>query len=181
MAVTFNDFIQNELPKRPFTSADGAAGQMLVRSHRPERPRELVWADVPTGGAGSGFDPSAFPAASSDVPEAFLVRQSGAWTVASFAQMQGWLQCCDPVAEPLPPCRVTVNGVGVIAGGVDVVVGECATDLPPCAVTVNGAGVVAGGVQVVVGDCGAVAVEINGEAVTVDGVAVTVNGGRNDD
>ena len=126
---------------------------MLVRSHRPERPRELVWADVPTGGAGSGFDPSAFPAASSDVPEAFLVRQSGAWTVASFAQMQGWLQCCDPAAEPLPPCRVTVNGAGVVAGGV----------------------------QVVVGDCGAVAVEINGEAVTVDGVAVTVNGGRNDD
>ena len=180
MAVTFNDFIQNELPKRPFTSTDGAAGQMLVRSHRHERPRELVWADVPAGGAGGGFDPSAFPAASSAVPEAFLVRQSGAWVVASFAQMQGWLQCCEPT-EPLPPCRVTVNGAGVVAGGVQVVVGDCAPLLTECSVAVGGVGVTANGAPVVVSGCGAVAVEINGEAVTVDGVAVTVNGGRNDD
>lgn len=52
MAATFNDFIQDELPKRPFTEADGAAGQVLVRSSRPERPRELVWADMPGLDAG---------------------------------------------------------------------------------------------------------------------------------
>ena len=141
------------------------------------------------GGGGGGdaraptappLDLDALPPASSAPPVEFVVRQGDAWVRASFAQMLGWLQCCKP-AEPLPPCHVTVNGQGVTAGGVEVVIGDCATDLPPCAVTVNGAGVVAGGVQVVVGDCGAVAVEINGEAVTVDGVAVTVNGGRNDD
>jgi len=43
MAMTFNDFVQIELPKRPFTETDGAPGQVLVRSNRPERPRELVW------------------------------------------------------------------------------------------------------------------------------------------
>ena len=48
MATTFNDFIQDELPKRPFTEADGSSGQVLVRSSRPERPRELEWADMPS-------------------------------------------------------------------------------------------------------------------------------------
>lgn len=52
MALTFNDFIQDELPKRPFTEADGSAGQVLVRSSRPERPRELEWADLPGLDAG---------------------------------------------------------------------------------------------------------------------------------
>lgn len=47
MAMTFNDFVQIELPKRPFAENDGAAGQVLVRSDRPERPRELVWATIP--------------------------------------------------------------------------------------------------------------------------------------
>lgn len=46
MAMTFADFIQVELPKRPFAETDGAAGQVLARSNRPERPRELVWVDV---------------------------------------------------------------------------------------------------------------------------------------
>lgn len=47
MAMTFADFVQVELPKRPFAEVDGAAGQVLARSNRPERPRELVWVDVP--------------------------------------------------------------------------------------------------------------------------------------
>lgn len=131
------------------------------------------------GGAVERFDLSALPPASSAPPVEFVVRQGDAWVRASFAQMLAWFP--GGVLPPLVDCQVTVGGQGVTAGGVEVVIGDCATDLPPCAVTVNGAGVVAGGVQVVVGDCGAVAVEINGEAVTVDGVAVTVNGGRNDD
>ena len=52
MALTFDDFIQTELPKRPFTEGDGTAGQVLVRSSRPERPRELEWADLPGVEAG---------------------------------------------------------------------------------------------------------------------------------
>ncbi len=44
---TFEEFVQIELPKRPFTAEDGAAGQVLVRSGNAGRPRELVWADMP--------------------------------------------------------------------------------------------------------------------------------------
>lgn len=47
MAMTFADFVQTELPKRPFAETDGAPGQVLARSNRPERPRELVWLDMP--------------------------------------------------------------------------------------------------------------------------------------
>lgn len=47
MAMTFADFVQTELPKRPFAEEDGAPGQVLARSNRPERPRELVWVDMP--------------------------------------------------------------------------------------------------------------------------------------
>lgn len=49
MAMTFADFVQIELPKRPFAEVDGAPGQVLARSNRPERPRELVWVDVAGG------------------------------------------------------------------------------------------------------------------------------------
>lgn len=47
MAMTFADFVQIELPKRPFAEVDGAPGQVLARSNRPERPRELVWVEIP--------------------------------------------------------------------------------------------------------------------------------------
>lgn len=40
----FNDFIQLELPKRPFTQGDGQAGDILVRSGNALAARELVWA-----------------------------------------------------------------------------------------------------------------------------------------
>lgn len=46
----FTDFVQTELPKRPFTNTDGAPGQMLVRSSNTAAARELVWVDVPSGG-----------------------------------------------------------------------------------------------------------------------------------
>ncbi len=46
----FEDFVTLELPKRPFTATDGAAGQVLVRSSNPLAARELVWADMSTGG-----------------------------------------------------------------------------------------------------------------------------------
>ena len=43
----FTDFVTIELPKRPFVDVDGAPGQVLARSTRPERPRELEWVDMP--------------------------------------------------------------------------------------------------------------------------------------
>lgn len=49
MALSFNDFVQFELPKRPFSEEDGLPGQVPVRSSRIEAPRELVWVDMPTG------------------------------------------------------------------------------------------------------------------------------------
>lgn len=45
---SFNDFIQLELPKRPFTDSDGADGQILIRSTDPNKPRELIWEDPST-------------------------------------------------------------------------------------------------------------------------------------
>lgn len=41
---TFEEFVQTELPKRPFVSADGSSGQVLMRSNNVGRPLELVWA-----------------------------------------------------------------------------------------------------------------------------------------
>lgn len=41
----FEDFINLELPKRPFVEDDGAIGQVLVRSPNPLAVRELVWTD----------------------------------------------------------------------------------------------------------------------------------------
>ena len=51
----FNNFIQTELPKRPFTESDGQPGQILARSNDPLKPRELVWQDLPTGGEDSNM------------------------------------------------------------------------------------------------------------------------------
>lgn len=56
--ATFNDFVQTELPLRPFVATDGTAGQTLVRSNNPLAPRELVWADGVAGtGGGGGLGP----------------------------------------------------------------------------------------------------------------------------
>ena len=52
--ATFNDFVQTELPLRPFVATDGTAGQTLVRSSNPLAPRELIWADGAGGGGGIG-------------------------------------------------------------------------------------------------------------------------------
>lgn len=49
----FNDFIQTELPLRPFVQNDGVAGQILVRSGNPLAVREMIFVDAPTSGAGS--------------------------------------------------------------------------------------------------------------------------------
>lgn len=43
---TFEEFVQTELPLRPFVSTDGAAGQILVRSSNPMAPRQLEWANI---------------------------------------------------------------------------------------------------------------------------------------
>lgn len=44
---TFEEFVQTELPKRPFAEVDGAPGQVLARSGNVSHPLELVWMDVP--------------------------------------------------------------------------------------------------------------------------------------
>jgi len=55
--LAFSDFVQVELPLRPFVAVDGVAGQTLVRSTNPLAPRELVWVDTSGGGSGqSAFD-----------------------------------------------------------------------------------------------------------------------------
>jgi hypothetical protein len=41
--MAFNDFIQIELPKRPYMEVDGLPGEIPVRSVNVDRPRELVW------------------------------------------------------------------------------------------------------------------------------------------
>ena len=43
---TFEEFVQTELPLRPFVSTDGVAGQVLVRSANPLAPRQLEWVDI---------------------------------------------------------------------------------------------------------------------------------------
>jgi len=42
----FNEFVQLELPKRPFVSSDGVPGQILVRSNNPQAIRELIWSNI---------------------------------------------------------------------------------------------------------------------------------------
>ena len=44
---TFEEFVQTELPTRPFVSTDGTAGQVLVRSSNPLAVRQLIWSDLP--------------------------------------------------------------------------------------------------------------------------------------
>ena len=43
---SFNQFIELELPRRPFVLEDGFANQLLVRSKNENRSRELVWVDI---------------------------------------------------------------------------------------------------------------------------------------
>jgi len=42
----FNEFVQLELPRRPFVSIDGAPGQTLIRSNNPHAVRELIWSNL---------------------------------------------------------------------------------------------------------------------------------------
>ena len=46
MSSLFNNFIQRELPKRPFTEDDGETGQFLVRSSNADKPREMIWTSI---------------------------------------------------------------------------------------------------------------------------------------
>lgn len=50
-------------------------------------------AELPAGDSlpGIGFDPGALPRATANPPEAFIVRQDGVWSVASYAQMTRWM------------------------------------------------------------------------------------------
>lgn len=44
---TFEEFVAQELPKRPFTEVDGVPGQIPVRSSNANHPLELTWCDIP--------------------------------------------------------------------------------------------------------------------------------------
>ena len=44
--ANFNDFVQTELPLRPFVKDDGVPGQVLVRSGNTLAPREVVFVDA---------------------------------------------------------------------------------------------------------------------------------------
>ena len=57
--ANFEEFVQAELPTRPFVGSDGAAGQILVRSNNPLAVRELIWSNLPTGNTGSDAEASA--------------------------------------------------------------------------------------------------------------------------
>lgn len=41
--ANFDEFVQLELPRRPFVGDDGQPGQVLVRSQNANAKRELVW------------------------------------------------------------------------------------------------------------------------------------------
>ena len=45
--ATFEEFVQIEMPKRPFVEGDGVPGQIPVRSNNVDHPLELTWADLP--------------------------------------------------------------------------------------------------------------------------------------
>jgi hypothetical protein len=51
--ASFNDYVETELPKRPYTATDGTAGQTLVRSSNAQNIRELIWVTPPIGPTGS--------------------------------------------------------------------------------------------------------------------------------
>ena len=60
--------------------------------HRPIVLRSGRLTELPVGDslAGVGFDPDALPPATDLPPESFIVKQSGQWVLATYAQMQGW-------------------------------------------------------------------------------------------
>lgn len=50
----FVQFVQTELPKRPFTEADGPSGWLLARSNNPLAPRETIFIDPASISGGGG-------------------------------------------------------------------------------------------------------------------------------
>jgi hypothetical protein len=95
--MTFNDFVQIELPKRPFAENDGSPGQVLARSSRPERPRELVWADLP--GVEAPFSLAAGPDGVSG-HRAIMVLADGTAAHADPAQAWAYVGISMHAAEP---------------------------------------------------------------------------------
>lgn len=100
--MAFNDFVQIELPKRPFVNVDGAAGQMLVRSNNPLAPRELVWADVNQGSGNTGALPKVTAAASSTTTIDSLslsLYRSAKWFITVISQTNSKIRTSEIVAH----------------------------------------------------------------------------------
>ncbi len=133
--MPFNDFVQTELPKRPFTNADGAAGQIPVRSTNPLAARELEFADLTDVLDG-------LPDADSTTPTSIAVRQGGTWRRIGWA---AFLTLVGATGGSLDPDQVTVNGAGVTIGGVAVVIAGSATEM-----TINGEALEINGQQVTI-------------------------------
>ena len=106
MAMTFADFVQIELPKRPFAEVDGAPGQVLARSNRPERPRELVWVDVP--GLQADFTLTAGPAGVSG-HRAVMVATDGTAVHADPADARSYIGISTHAAAPGAPVTVALR------------------------------------------------------------------------
>lgn len=106
MAMTFADFVQIELPKRPFAEVDGAPGQVLARSNRPERPRELVWVDVP--GLEADFSLPAGPAGVSG-HRAVMVSADGTATHADPADARAYIGISTHAAVAGAPVTIAIR------------------------------------------------------------------------
>lgn len=85
-----------------------------MTQHRPIVLRNGRLTELPAGDTvvGAGFDPSALPSATEALPEAFLVRQSGVWVVASFEQVLGWMS--SGTAHPSGTLVLTEYGMGIL-------------------------------------------------------------------
>lgn len=73
------------------------------------------------GTGGGGWSPDNLGAASNDIPEAFVVRQAGAWVIASYEQMATWLGGAGPV---LDGALLTENGDTLVTEDGDNIVQE---------------------------------------------------------
>ena len=83
-----------------------------MTQHRPIVLRNGRLTELPAGDAVAGLDLSALPSATEALPEAFLVRQSGVWVVASFEQVFGWMS--SGTAHPSGTLVLTEYGMGIL-------------------------------------------------------------------
>jgi len=101
---------QWERTRLRFKKPDGRWGQWVDLQGAPGR----------GGGGGGGWSPYGLPAATGDVPDEFIVRQSGRWVRATYEQMVSWL---GGVVPELPD-DVLTDGDDVLTDGDDYMTDE---------------------------------------------------------